>query len=577
MGLLAIANYANAASNRPLHVEPDSIEEGTTIVYLEHSETLSFDEARLPDAQVLRGDVVFRHDSIKMYCDSAYFYEKKNSLDAFGNVRILQGDTLAIYGDKLYYDGNTRIARLRRNVLLENKGTILTTDSLNYNRGTNVAYYYTGGTIKDSLNTLSSRVGTYYSNTDVAYFKYNVLLVNDNFTLESDSLQYNTKTNIADLVDTTHIVYQEETTIIANNGWYNTANEQSLLLDQSQIMHKDGTIMLGDSILYNKQTRFAEVFGNMELTDTVQKATLYGDYGQYDEVKETGLATKEPLFVDWSSTDSIFLHADTLYATKDSIYNKVRAFRGVRLYKSDAQMVCDSLIYTDKDSTISLYSDPILWSGNTQISSDFILVYLQDSVVDRALFTDRAIAIRQIDSIRFDQLSGKEIIAHMDSGQLHKVDVSGNAETVFFPAEEDGTLLGVNKTVSSFITMFFKDQKIERAIFTSETNGTMYPLDQLTIEETRLANFYWADKERPTSKRDVFSNPSRTVRASSGASSASAASQDLSSKQTDRKRGRNNTNKETNRPLQGNGFQQQGSSNRTPNTGGNSRFKKVTK
>ncbi len=498
-------------------------EEGTTYIYLENSETLSFDEKRLPDAQVLTGNVIFRHDSVMMYCDSAYFYDQRNSLDAFGNVRILQGDTLSIFGDVLYYDGDTRLARLRRNVLLDNQGTTLTTDSLNYNRATNVAYYFTGGVIKDSINTLSSTVGTYYSNTDIAYFKHNVELVNNNFTLYTDSLKYNTETNIAHLVDTTKIIYQEETTIYANGGWYNTATENSLLLNRSLISHIEGKTITGDSILYDKKRQFAEVYGNMELADSIQQATLFGGYGYYDEVGENGLATQEPLFIDWSSQDSIFLHADTLYALKDSTYNKTLAHAGVRLYKSDAQMVCDSLVYSDRDSTIVLYKDPIVWNGNTQISGDLIEVFIIDSVVDRAHFTGRSIAIRQVDSIRFDQLAGKEIMAYLDSGQLSQVDVSGNAETVFYPAEEDGTLLGLNKTVSSFISMYFKDEKIDRAVFTSSTSGTMYPLNHLSQEESRLSTFFWADQERPKYKRDVFSSPQRTARATGGNSSAASA------------------------------------------------------
>ena len=496
-------------------------EKEITFVYLENSEKLIFDQNRLPDAQVLIGDVLFRHDSVLMYCDSAYFYEKKNSLDAFGNVRILQGDSMTIYGDLLFYDGNTRIARLRKNVKLDNKSTTVTTDSLNYHRDTEIAYYFNGGEIKDSLNTLTSIIGTYYSNTDVAYFKNNVKLTNINFDLYSDSLKYNTQTKIADLVDTTKIIYQKETTINANGGWYNTENENSQLLYRSEILHDDGKTMIGDTILYDKKIKNAEVWGNMELCDSVQKATLYGNYGQYNEVTEVGFATKEPLFVDWSNSDSIFIHADSLYVKKDSTYNLVLGYNKVRLFKTDAQMVCDSLAYSERDSIINLYYDPIMWNGNTQISGDFVQAFILDGAIDKAYFTGKAISIRQVDANRFDQLSGKEIIAHMDSGVLSQVDVDGNAETIFYPAEEDGTLLGVNKTVSSFIKMFFKNETIDRAIFTTETTGTMYPLGQLSKEEARLSTFFWAEQERPKSKMDLFSDPEKTVRATGTKSAAS--------------------------------------------------------
>ena len=227
--------------------------EGQTMVYLERSESLSFDQERIPDAQILRGNVVFRHDNALMYCDSAYFYEYTNSLDAFGHVRFVQGDTLRGYGDKLFYDGNTKLARMRRNVRLvhgrENENpTILTTDSLNYNRQSNIAYYYTGGTIQDTLNTLTSIRGTYSANTKQAVFSKQVVLVNKKFTLRSDTLLYNTKNKITDIVSPTEIVYEKETNIHTSRGWYNTNNEQSMLLDRSIIKHTDGQTITGDTI-----------------------------------------------------------------------------------------------------------------------------------------------------------------------------------------------------------------------------------------------------------------------------------------------------------------------------------------
>ena len=192
------------------------------MVYLEHSETLHFDQERITNAQILRGNVIFRHEDALMYCDSAYFYDQENSLDAFGHVRFEQGDTLKGYGDKLFYDGNTKLARLRRNVRLvhgqEDNPTVLTTDSLNYDRAHNVAYYYSGGTITDTLNTLRSVRGKYYPNSKQAVFSQEVRLDNPKFVLTSDTLLYNTETKIADLVSPSTIVYEEETNIYSSLG-----------------------------------------------------------------------------------------------------------------------------------------------------------------------------------------------------------------------------------------------------------------------------------------------------------------------------------------------------------------------
>ena len=221
-----------------------------SLVYLEHSETLSFDEKRLPDAQILRGDVCFRHDSVLMYCDSAYFFEKENSLHAFGHVHLVQGDSLEGFSDVLYYNGNTKLARMRRRVRLIHQATTLTTDSLNYDRQQDIAYYFSGGQIVDSLNTLTSRWGQYTPDNHQALFRGDVKLVNPKFVLTADTLGYNTESYQSDLVGPTTILYEEETTILSTNGWYNTKTELSQLLDRSRIIHTDGITLTGDTIYY---------------------------------------------------------------------------------------------------------------------------------------------------------------------------------------------------------------------------------------------------------------------------------------------------------------------------------------
>jgi lipopolysaccharide export system protein LptA len=333
-----------------------------TLVYLENSETLTFDKILNPDVQVLKGNVRFRHDNALMYCDSAYFLEKANSLNAFGHVRIVQGDTLFVYGDMLYYDGNTKLGRLRHNVRLINRKTTLTTDSLNYNRASNIAYYYTGGKITDPLNKLSSIWGQYSPATNEALFKKNVKLNNKNFVLDSDTLTYNTKTSIANIVGETHILYNKETDIYSHRGWYNTNSERMMLLNRSLIKHKDGKTMTGDTIFYDQKLKYGEGFTNVALNDTVQKSTLTGDYLYYNEKTEMGLATDSAMLIDWSSKDSMFVHADSLIRVKDSTFNIVRGYYHVRFFRNDTQGLCDSLSYSTRDSIMNLYGQPFIWA-----------------------------------------------------------------------------------------------------------------------------------------------------------------------------------------------------------------------
>jgi len=478
---------------------------GVTLVFLEHSETLTFDKITNPDMQVLKGNVRFRHDNVLLYCDSAYFFDKANSLNAFGHVRIVQGDTLFVFGDKLYYDGNTKLARMRHNVRMVNRKTTLITDSLNYDRAVNLSYYYTGGKITDQLNVLTSLWGQYSPSTNDALFKNKVHLQNKNFTLDSDTLKYNTKTNIANIVGPTHILYNDETDIYSTRGWYNTSTDRSMLLDRSIVKHKDGKTLVGDTIFYDKKLKYGEGFTHVIMTDTIQKSTLYGEYCYYNDITKTGLATDSAMLVDWSGKDSMFIHADTLLTLKDSIYNVARGFYHVRLFRKDIQGICDSLTYSSRDSIMNMFGQPILWSDNNQLAGEFIQAFTKNKKVDHIFIQRLAVAIQHEDSIYYNQLSGKEIIAYVDSGELKKVKVNGNAETIYYPRDDkDSTLIGLNKTQSSFVVMYFKNKKVKRVVLTTSSTGTMYPLTQLSGNDLYLKNFFWLEDRRPKKIKDIF-------------------------------------------------------------------------
>ena len=486
---------------------------------------MSFDQERLADAQILRGNVIFRHEEALMYCDSAYFYENTNSLDAFGHIRFVQGDTLHGYCDKLYYDGNTKLARMRQHVRLvhgfeEMNPTILLTDTMNYDRKANIAYYYSGGHVQDSLNTLTSVRGNYQPDTKIAVFSHDVVLTNPKFTLTTDTLRYDTDTKVADIVSPTTIVYDQETTILSSRGWYNTENERSMLLDRSIVQHADGKSMTGDTIYYDKAIGFGEVLRHMAMNDTAQHATLYGEYGQMWEQGSRGYATDSALMVDWSDTAHIaYIHADTLFTEEvwytdsmlladstitDTTYRRVRAHHGVRVYRDDMQMVCDSMVYLGCDSTIYLYTHPICWSDDQQISADTMRVFIVNGRVDHAIGRQNALCIMHDTLELYNQMGGKELFAQMIEGELKTVDVSGNALTIYYPKEDDGGHIGMNTTESSFIRVYIEDQQIERIRFTKETTGVLYPMDQIPEDSERLMNFFWEEESRPISPEDVF-------------------------------------------------------------------------
>ena len=528
-------------------------ETGVQMVYLEHSKTLSFDEKRLPNVQILKGDVRFRHDSVLMYCDSAYFFEKQNSLHAFGRVHLVQGDSIEGFGDILFYNGNTKLARFRKHVkLIHNGETTLTTDSLNYDRERNIAYYFSGGMIEDELNKLTSVWGQYMPDNNEALFRGNVKLEHPKFVLTTDTLSYNTATYQADLVSDTRIVYEHETTILSSNGWYNTQTEHSMLLDRSLIIHSDGMTLTGDAIYYDKLAGYGKVLGGMQSVDSTNHMTLYGNKGEVWEEDNHGYVTDSAMLIEWSDTLALtYMHADTLFTNqipyqrcelvrKDSVlvdsvwqfplpdtmwidttYLQVRAYDNVRIFRQDMQSVCDSVHYNGRDSIATLCGDPVCWNEENQISADTIKIYLKNGTVDYVHGITNAIAIKQEGEEFFDQLAGKEMYAYVRDGEVSMVEVQGNAETVFYPREDDGSYVGVNRTQSSFVTLYLENQQIHHILFTTTTTGVMIPMDQATSDDKFLITFFWAEQERPRRPEDIFLNPERTPRPDAAAISAS--------------------------------------------------------
>ena len=449
-----------------------------TKVYLLHADEGQADKLARPDVQVLIGNVKMRHDSMYMYCDSALIFEKTNSVEAFSNVRMEQGDTLFIYGDYLYYDGMTQIAQLRENVKMINRNTTLLTDSLNYDRLYDLGYYFEVGTLMDEENVLTS-----------------------------DTLRYNTENKIAVILGPSNIV-SDNNHIYSERGFYNTMTEQAELLDRS-ILTNQGKKLVGDSLFYDRLVGYGEAFDNVKMTDTINKNMLTGDYCFYNELTDSAFATKRAVAIDYSQGDSLFMHGDTLQMVSynlntDSLYRLMKAYHKVRMYRTDVQGVCDSLVYNSKDSCMTMYVDPILWNEGQQLLGEQIKIYMNDSTIDWAHIINQALTVEMKDSIHYNQVSGKEMKAYFENGDMRHIEVIGNVLTAFYPEEKDSTMTGFNCLEGSLLHLYMKDKKMEKGLFVGKSNGTMYPMDQIPPDKLRLPTFSWFDYVRPLNKEDIF-------------------------------------------------------------------------
>lgn len=486
-----------------------------TYVYLEHAMQMLYNEVEMPDAQLLVDDVCFRHDDAYLYCDSAYFFQNDNSFIAYGHIRILQGDTLAIYGKSLTYSGNEKMARLRGDVRMVNRDVELITDSLNYDRQNDVGYYFNGGELHNNEDTLTSELGHYYPSSKTAIFTRNVVGRNKDMLMQSDTLRYNTETNLATILGPTTILYEDSTHIVTERGWYNTKTEQSMLLDNSSVKHDSGKYLIADTIFYDNKYGKGEGFGHVELRDTTRDMSLFGNYGYYIEKDEVGLVTDSALLIEYSSSDTLYLHADTLYThlMKDSIlvdsvmtdttYKVVLAFPNVRLYRNDVQGVADSAFFNTQDSVLKLMKLPIIWSEARQITGDTIRLYSIDSI-DYARIIGRAFLCEEVDSTMYNQLSGKEIVGYMRNDELEKVDVNGNAQCIFFPEEDGGGIIGMNTIESSYLRAYIIDEKLDKLVFYPAPSGSCLPLDMVASDRMYLANYSWHIEKKPVDKNDLY-------------------------------------------------------------------------
>lgn len=449
----------------------------------------------------LIGNVVFTHGGAKMYCDSAYFYSDKNSLDAYNNVYINQGDTVHLYGDHLYYDGNTRKATITGKVKLINKETTLTTTSLDYDIGKGIGYYTHHADIINQDNHLESIIGYYYSRKNLFKFIDSVVITNPNYKMYSDTLDYNTKTKTAYFLSPSEI-FGDSSYAYCERGWYNTATDVSQLNRHALVQNKQRTIS-GDSLYYEKATGFGRAIDNVKIIDKEKNIILRGNKGIYYDKNQYARLTDKAVFIQAGDKDSLFLHADTLLSEVDSGTKFIKAYYGVRIYKSNLQGKCDSLSYNFADSVIRLYVKPVLWSEDNQLSADYIEIRTENQE-PKTMFLERSAFITSSeDTNKFNQIKGKNMTCHFKNNELVRIDVNGNGQTIYYPKDQNG-IVGVNKAECSDLIIRLVDGKVNSISFLTKPDAVLYPLDKAPINELVLKGFSWLDNIRPKNQTDIF-------------------------------------------------------------------------
>jgi len=505
LGLVAVVVTQGLALNKKQRQRP---KEDPERVYLVHADELFYDRWQRGDAQVLDGNVQFRHKGATLWCDSAHFYERTNSFEAFGNVKMVQGDTLSLVSDYGFYDGDEQLLRALHNVVLKNRDATLYTDSLYYDRLYNEGYYEEGGRLEQGGTTLTSDWGEYHTDTKQAIFFYNVHMVDKDFVLDGDTLYYNTSSHRARIAGPTDIV-SGRSHISSERGFYNTDTKVSELMDRS-VLTNEKKRLVADSIWHDELAGVSEAFQNIVYTDEENKNMLLGNYGYYDEPRGYSMVTDSAVSIDFSQKDTLYMHADTFKLftfniETDSVYRKIHAYNRVRAYRLDVQAVCDSMVYNTKDSCLTLYHDPIVWNQRQQLLGERIDVFMRDSTIDRAHVINDAFSIeQQRDTSLYNQVSSKEMFAYFVAGKMRMAEAIDNVITVYYPEDDaDSSYIGLNHAESSKMRMYIQNGQMER-IWMPKADGILYPMSQIPPKERFLDGFAWYDYIRPLDRHDIF-------------------------------------------------------------------------
>lgn len=467
----------------------------------------------------------FRQDEVLLWCDSAYKFEEKNIVEAFGHVRVVQNDTITLTCRHLIYDGNSRLLQAREEVVLRDPQMTLNTDFLDYNLNSKIGYYYNGGQIRDAQNRLFSRSGSYDANARFFFFKDSVRVLSyregDTYRIESDTLQYNTVSKVAYFFGPTY-VYSSDGSLYAEKGIYETQTKISRFSGRARAENKE-YILRGDSLYFDDVKKEGFAKGNAEVYTKKDSTFVNGDIGFFWGKKGLTHIYRNAYIRNISSGDTLFISADTLISYNRKIgvkqteeadstrQHKILAFHNIKIYRSDIQAICDSLVYNFSDSAIYFYRDPVLWNEGNQVVADSIRLYLKDNKPYKMELRRNCFSASRDSLGNYNQVKGRRMDSYFKDGSIERVEVDGNTEIIFFQLEGDTTLVGMYYAEAASLKAFFDQGKLKRIRLEGDINGKMIPPQLLQEPDTRLPGFRWLDHLRPTRDNVLSREPNRSV------------------------------------------------------------------
>lgn len=472
----------------------------------------------------LVGNVIIEHQGSILTADEVVMYDEENFVKAIGNTKLQNADGSVITASEMEYDGNTQKGVARKNVVLTDpKGTVIKTETMYYDRVANLAYYNTGGTINDGKSTTYSKSATYNLTTRTIDLTGSVRIEDNDYILEGKNVVQNQNTNIVDINGPTDIINRKnpKNRIYTEKGTHNLNTKESFLNKNSRIYYND-KILTGDVMYYNQLTGFGTATGNVTLDDPLEKRYLKGGYGEIFEKKDSAMMTKGPYAVKILEKDSIYFASekilsyqkpDTADITKKKSY--LRAFRKARIYKSNAQGRADSIAFNETDGVMHMYKDPILWSGERQVTGDKVEAYFNTETenIDSLKVIGNGFAISKADSLNmkdeFNQVKGKLMTVYYEGKNIKEIKVIGNAQAITFDDDynektKENERIGITLSSCGIIGSLFENQELQIISCSIGAQSSTYPMSKIGPDKKKFPDFNWNTKDRIRKWQDIL-------------------------------------------------------------------------
>lgn len=474
-------------------------------IVVENSDYSDVNEVETPGALLLTGNVKINHDGVVLTCNKAYFFQKENYIKAFGNVQLVQGDTLFLNSKYAEYSGNLKKAFATGNAIMTSPDATLQTDTINFDRNVQEVFYNTKGTIVNKDNTLVSKSGKYYVAQKKFQFLTAVTITNPKYVMKSNHLDYYSNSGHTYLFGPSTITSQSNY-IYTEKGFYDTKKNLAHFLRKSYIKYDDRRIE-GDSLFYNRNIEFASATRNVKITDSINKGVVKGHYAELFKLKDSMYVTKRAVAINLVEKDSVYIHGKKLMVTGKEGERIIRAFNNVRFYKVDMSGKCDSLHSNTKTALTKLIGNPILWNGESQITGD-VMHLIGDrhtkKIDSLKVLNNTFLLSKDTLGTGFNQVKGLNLFGKFRDGKLHDVDVIKNTEVIFYMRNDAHELIGINKNVSSKINLLLENNAIENITFFNKVDGDIYPEADLPENARKLKGMKWRGDERIKSKDDIF-------------------------------------------------------------------------